>query len=97
MPTLGPTELILILVIVLVLFGANRVADLGKSMGQGIREFRKATKDEDANKSGSATTGAGFCPKCGSTRQPEQRFCAQCGTALTAASQAKNSDSAKPA
>jgi|SRR5689334_1731945 len=41
---LGPTELIIILVIVLVLFGGARLAGLGKSTGRAIREFKEETK-----------------------------------------------------
>ncbi|WP_370518835.1 twin-arginine translocase TatA/TatE family subunit [Microlunatus sp. Gsoil 973] len=42
---LGPTELIIILVIVLVLFGGARLAGLGKSTGRAIREFKEETKN----------------------------------------------------
>ena len=41
MPTLGPTELIIILVIVIVLFGVGRISKIGKEMGSGIRAFRE--------------------------------------------------------
>lgn len=44
MPTLGATELIVILVIILLLFGVNRLPDVGRSLGQGIREFKENTK-----------------------------------------------------
>jgi len=47
MPTLGPAELIIILVIVLVIFGAGKLADIGGALGKGIREFRKASKEVD--------------------------------------------------
>lgn len=39
----GP-ELIIILVIILVLFGAKKLPEIGKSLGQGIKEFRKSAK-----------------------------------------------------
>jgi len=42
---LGPTELIIILVIVLVLFGAKRVPEIGASIGKGIREFKRNIND----------------------------------------------------
>jgi len=50
-PNIGPLELTLILVIVVVLFGANRLPDLGKSLGKGIREFQSAisSKKSDAD------------------------------------------------
>jgi len=47
---LGPTELIIILVIVIVLFGAGRISKIAGELGQGIREFRKGISDE--NKAG---------------------------------------------
>jgi sec-independent protein translocase protein TatA len=42
---LGGSELFLILLIVLVFFGAKKLPELAKGLGQGIREFRKAAKD----------------------------------------------------
>ena len=43
----GPAELILILVIVLVVFGHNRIPQLGEALGKGIRNFKKSfDKDE---------------------------------------------------
>jgi sec-independent protein translocase protein TatA len=44
-------ELLIILVIVIVLFGASRFADLGGSLGRGIREFRRGVRDEDKDPS----------------------------------------------
>jgi sec-independent protein translocase protein TatA len=44
---LGMPELIVILVIVLVLFGANRLPEMGKGIGQAIRNFKKATSEPD--------------------------------------------------
>jgi sec-independent protein translocase protein TatA len=45
MPSLGPLEIIVILLLALVFFGAKRLPELGKGLGQGIREFKKAGKD----------------------------------------------------
>jgi sec-independent protein translocase protein TatA len=44
---LGFTELMMILVIVLVLFGARRVPEIGASIGKGIREFKRNISDVD--------------------------------------------------
>jgi sec-independent protein translocase protein TatA len=44
---LGVTEIILILVIVLLIFGANRLPQLGAGVGKGIRNFKKSLKGED--------------------------------------------------
>ncbi len=51
MPNIGPTELILVLIIALVIFGPKRLPDLGRSLGSGMREFkesvsRPATREE---------------------------------------------------
>ena len=50
----GAPELLIILAIVVVLFGATRIGDIGKGIGRGIREFRRELKespvDEEAKK-----------------------------------------------
>jgi sec-independent protein translocase protein TatA len=43
----GPTEWVVILMIVLVLFGAKKLPELAKSLGQGMNEFRKARQEFD--------------------------------------------------
>ena len=43
---LGPLELGLIVLVLILIFGATRLADVGGSLGKGIREFRKNVKDE---------------------------------------------------
>ena len=45
--SIGPTELIIILVIVLLLFGVGRITKIGKEMGTGIREFRKGLQGDE--------------------------------------------------
>jgi len=52
---LGVQELLLILVILVFIFGTSRIADLGKGMGEGIRNFKKAMKD-DSTPSGSGSS-----------------------------------------
>lgn len=42
---IGAQELIIIFFIVLLLFGANRIPEIAKGMGRGIRDFKKATRD----------------------------------------------------
>jgi sec-independent protein translocase protein TatA len=46
---LGVPELILILVIVVVIFGASKLPQLGRGFGEGIRNFRKGLKSDDDN------------------------------------------------
>ncbi|MGD0589840.1 MAG: twin-arginine translocase TatA/TatE family subunit [Bacteroidota bacterium] len=45
MGSIGGQELFLILLLVLVFFGAKKLPELARGLGQGIREFRKAAKD----------------------------------------------------
>ncbi|WP_442887614.1 twin-arginine translocase TatA/TatE family subunit [Congregicoccus parvus] len=44
----GPTEIIVILLIVILLFGAKRLPELAKGMGKSIKEFKKATNEIDS-------------------------------------------------
>ena len=47
---LGIPELLLILFIVIVIFGASRIPELGKGMGEGIRNFKKGMRDDEGAK-----------------------------------------------
>lgn len=42
---LGTTEILLILLFILIFFGAKKIPDLAQGLGKGIREFRKAARD----------------------------------------------------
>ncbi|BDP42429.1 Sec-independent protein translocase protein TatA [Deinococcus aetherius] len=42
---MGPLEIILILLVVALIFGARKLPELGKGLGQGIKEFKKETHD----------------------------------------------------
>lgn len=46
MPNIGPLEIVVVLIIVLVIFGPKRVPELGRSLGRGIREFRGSVTGE---------------------------------------------------
>ena len=51
MPNVGPLEIAVVLVIVLIIFGPKRLPELGQSMGRGIREFKNSIsgeKDKDS-------------------------------------------------
>ena len=45
MPNLGPTELIIILVIVIIIFGVGKLPEIGGALGKGIKEFKSASED----------------------------------------------------
>lgn len=46
-PTLGFSELIIIFLIIIVLFGASRLPQIGRGLGEGIRNFKKGIKQDD--------------------------------------------------
>lgn len=41
----GPLEIVVILLVILLLFGAKRLPEIGRALGEGIKEFRKSFKD----------------------------------------------------
>lgn len=43
--SLGPTEILLIFLVILLLFGAKRIPEIARGLGKGIREFKDATND----------------------------------------------------
>lgn len=49
--SIGPTELLLILLIIIIIFGARKLPELGKSLGEGIKNFKKSISSgkEDRN------------------------------------------------
>ncbi len=47
MPRIGPTELVIILFIILIIFGAGRLPEIGSALGKGIREFRKGQSGQE--------------------------------------------------
>jgi len=47
MPTIGATELIIILVLVLLIFGAGKLSDVGSALGKSIRDVRASAKGSE--------------------------------------------------
>lgn len=47
---LGMPELVVILVIIVIIFGAGKLPEIGSGIGKGIKNFKTATKEEDAKK-----------------------------------------------
>jgi sec-independent protein translocase protein TatA len=52
MPTIGPTELVIVLVIALLVLGPRRLPEAGRSLGRGLREFKDAISRPDTEGSG---------------------------------------------
>ena len=53
---LGPPELLILLIIVLVLFGGAKLPKLARSLGQAQREFREGVNDEDKEAGGNSSS-----------------------------------------
>lgn len=65
MPNLGIPELLIILAIIVLLFGVGKLPQLGKGIGEGIRNFKQAVKDggqDSEKKDPPAGTGSGNTP-----------------------------------
>ncbi len=73
---LGSQELLVILIIVLVLFGANRLPQLARSLGSSLKEFKKGIDEAQ-------TKEAKICKQCKSALAPDWTHCPQCGTVAT--------------
>jgi sec-independent protein translocase protein TatA len=44
---IGPWQIVLIILVIVLLFGGRKIPDLMRGLGQGIKEFKKATKEDD--------------------------------------------------
>lgn len=57
MGKLGPTEIILILAVVLLLFGGKKIPELMSGIGKGVKSFKDGMKDEDQEQKSDTKTG----------------------------------------
>ncbi len=80
MGALQPLHLVLILIIVLIIFGVGRLAEVGGALGKGVRDFRESVEaKDDPSSSASVSSGARHCTNCGAELPAGARFCAKCG------------------
>jgi sec-independent protein translocase protein TatA len=83
MGALQPMHLIIVLGIVLLIFGPGKLPDLGRAIGDSMREFRHATNDSSAGSTriGPAATAAvsTVCGHCKASTAANSRFCGNCG------------------
>ncbi len=83
--TLGTPELLIILFVVLLLFGAAKLPQLGSAFGKTIKNFKTEMKEGMAEEPPKETGagGAKFCAKCGAeSKDSEAAFCPRCGQKL---------------
>ena len=83
---MGPVELVLILAVVIIIFGVGRLPEVGGAIGKGIREFRKATKEDDPKQIAQAQSTVQSAPPVQSPPVQQQTpavVCDKCGTANT--------------
>jgi sec-independent protein translocase protein TatA len=86
-PHLGPTELIVILVIVLLIFGAGKLPEVGSALGRGIKEFKKATTDESQPEIGSGSArsvSSAVTPPPVAAEVRNGQSCGRCGVQVAA-------------
>jgi sec-independent protein translocase protein TatA len=91
MPSIGGPELLLILAVVLIVFGAGKLPDVLGQLGKGVRSFRdESTNDKPASVTAGSTTSAAtaapgtttYCRNCGRPNPSDSKFCTNCGQAL---------------
>lgn len=95
MGALQPMHLIVVLVIILLIFGPGKLPELGRAVGDGMRELKRATSS-DNNSSTTTTTirpepktaSGAVCLSCQALLPINSRFCGVCGTQIEVAPRA---------
>ena len=77
----GGPELLVLLFIIALLFGASRLPKLARSIGESARELKAGLKEEER---GEEENVPKYCPSCGTQIEGEARFCKECGIPLKA-------------
>ncbi len=70
--SIGPLEIILIIVVLLVIFGSKRLPSLGRSLGTGMREFKESITGEDGQREQAEATGRPELTQAQPDPQPSQ-------------------------
>ena len=79
MGVLQPWHLIIILVIILVVFGPGKLPQLGKAVGDSMRDFKKAIDHSSDEPAAGLAPGMRACPSCRKPVAIADRFCGGCG------------------
>ncbi len=103
---LQPTHLILILVVALLVFGPQRLPEIGRSFGSMMREFQSATKEATQGFTQEASTApvakkeepaAVPCKSCSKPIQTGAKFCPECGASQQSEASLKSAEDAQAA
>ncbi len=91
MGALQPYHLLVVLVIVLLIFGPGKLPELGRALGDGIRELKRATDGDHAATPAATPTplqaaATRPCPHCAAAVPLSDHFCGACGTPIVASS-----------
>jgi sec-independent protein translocase protein TatA len=62
MPNIGPVEIIIVVVILLLVFGTKRLPEAGRNLGKGMREFKESVTGKDEEKKEIPTPEAATAP-----------------------------------
>jgi len=80
---IGTTELLIVLFILVLIFGASKLPQLGGAVGKTIKSFKAEMKNTDDEDAASPPEGPNHCPGCGAkVDDPEAKFCSKCGKAF---------------
>ncbi|HTE84148.1 MAG TPA: twin-arginine translocase TatA/TatE family subunit [Dehalococcoidia bacterium] len=77
----NPVHLVLLLVVILIVFGAGKLPGVGSALGQSIKEFKKAATEPEDHSKASAADAQDSCQNCNAKVPAGAQFCPACGTA----------------
>lgn len=69
---LGWQELLIILVIIVIIFGAGKLPEMGSALGKGIKEFKDTAKDDSLPEGGTATAGGTVASATSTNRRQDE-------------------------
>ncbi|HUI09947.1 MAG TPA: twin-arginine translocase TatA/TatE family subunit [Bacteroidota bacterium] len=87
---LSPAKILIVVLLIVVFFGAKKIPEIAQGLGKGIREFKKATREisgDDDSSAPVAEAPAGDtanCFYCNARIAPGAKFCPSCGKSLVA-------------
>ena len=91
MGALQPMHLIVVLVIILLIFGPGKLPELGRAVGDGMRELKRAASGEADTTAGRLESKAAsgvICLQCQALLPTNSRYCGACGAEIEAAPRA---------